>query len=201
MARRGGDLTKRLLVYARKTASRPKPLNLNHDIIQACRVLERTLPKMIAIELHLSKNLGLVHCDPGEFEQVIMNLSVNARDAMPDGGKLIFETRNAFLDDEYCKTHPGARKGRYALLRVSDTGCGIDGKLLDHIFEPFFTTKETGKGTGLGLAMVYGIVKAHKGYITCSSIPGNGTTFKIYLPVLDREPPEKQAICQTEEKA
>jgi two-component system cell cycle sensor histidine kinase/response regulator CckA len=197
MTRRGGDLTKRLLVYARKTASTPKPLNLNHDIMQACRVLERTLPKMIAIELHLSKDLGLVHCDPGEFEQVIMNLSVNARDAMPEGGKLIFETSNVFLDEQYCKTHPGARKGRYVLLTVSDTGCGIDKKLLDHIFEPFFTTKETGKGTGLGLAMVYGILKAHKGYITCSSVLGNGTTFKIYLPVLEREEPEEQTARQT----
>jgi two-component system cell cycle sensor histidine kinase/response regulator CckA len=200
IARRGGDLTKRLLVYARKTASRPKPINLNHDIIQACRVLERTLPKMIAIELHLSKDLGLVNCDPGEFEQVIMNLSVNARDAMPEGGKLVFETRNVFLDEEYCKTHPGARKGTYVLLTVSDTGCGIDEKLLDHIFEPFFTTKETGKGTGLGLAMAYGILKAHKGYITCSSAPDNGTTFKIYLPVLVREHPDEQAARRTEEE-
>ncbi len=200
MARRGGALTKRLLVYARKTASKPKPLNLNHAIIQACRVLERTLPKMIAIELHLSKDLGLVNCDPGEFEQVIMNLSVNARDAMSEGGKLVFETRNVFLDEEYCKTHPGARKGTYVLLTVSDTGCGIDGKLLDHIFEPFFTTKETGKGTGLGLAMVYGILKAHKGYITCSSAPGNGTTFKIYLPVLESGEPEEQPARQTEDE-
>lgn len=197
MTRRGGDLTKRLLVYARKTASSSKPLNLNDIILQACKVLERTLPKMIAIELHLSKDLGFVHCDPGELEQVIMNLSVNARDAMPEGGKLIFETRHEFLDEEYCKTHPGARKGRYVLLTVSDTGCGIDEKLLDHIFEPFFTTKETGKGTGLGLAMVYGILKAHKGYITCSSVPGNGTTFKIYLPVPEREETGEQAVRQT----
>jgi len=191
MARRGGDLTRRLLIYARKMQSRPKPLNLNHNIIQTCKVLERTLPKMIAIELDLSEDLGVVNCDPIEFEQIIMNLSINARDAMPEGGRLHIETRNVFLDKEFCGSHLGAREGTYALIRVSDTGCGIENALMNHIFEPFFTTKETGKGTGLGLAMAYGIVKAHKGYITCSSTPGNGTTFEIYFPVLDGELPSE----------
>jgi len=189
MAKRGGDLTKRLLVYARKTKSKPKPLNLNNNIIQTCKVLERTLPKMIEMELRLSEDLGVVNCDPVEFEQVIMNLSVNARDAMPEGGKLRIETKNVFLGEEFCRSHLGAKKGAYVLISVSDTGCGIEHTLVNHIFEPFFTTKETGKGTGLGLAMVYGIVKAHKGYITCSSTPGNGTTFEIYFPALDREQP------------
>lgn len=191
MARRGGDLTRRLLIYARKMQSRPKPLNLNHNIIQTCKVLERTLPKMIAIALDLSEDLGVVNCDPIEFEQIIMNLSINARDAMPEGGRLHIETRNVLLDKQFCSSHLGAREGAYVLIRVSDTGSGIEHALMNHIFEPFFTTKETGKGTGLGLAMVYGIVKAHKGYITCSSTPGNGTTFEIYFPVLDGEHAEE----------
>lgn len=183
MARRGGDLTKRLLIYARKMQSRPEPLRLNGNIIQICRVLERTLPKTIEIELRLSDDIGIVSCDPGEFEQIIMNLSVNARDAMPDGGRLLIETKNVFLDEEFCRSHPGAKEGACVLVRVSDTGFGMDDELLSHIFEPFFTTKDTGKGTGLGLAMVYGIVKSHNGYITCTSTPGGGTTFEIYFPV------------------
>lgn len=201
MARRGGDLTKRLLVYARKTKSRPKPLNLNSNIIQTCKVLERTLPKMIAIELHLSEDLGVVNCDPVEFEQIVMNLSINARDAMPEGGKLRIETKNVLLDEEFCKNHLGAKKGPHILLSFSDTGRGIENALLGHIFEPFFTTKETGKGTGLGLAMVYGIVKAHKGYITCASTPGTGATFEIYFPALGGKPAEEKNRSQVETAA
>jgi len=188
MAKRGGDLTRRLLVYARKTESRPKPLNLNHTIMQACELLERTLPKTISIDLRLADDLKPVRCDPIEFEQILLNLGVNARDAMPAGGALIFETKNEFLDAEDCKTLLGAKEGAYVLLTVSDTGCGIEETLLGHVFEPFFTTKETERGTGLGLAMVYSIVNAHKGFIACSSTPGIGTAFKIYLPALDELP-------------
>jgi CheY-like chemotaxis protein len=114
-------------------------------------------------------------------------MGVNSRDAMPDGGKLIFETKDVTLDDKFCKNHLGASPGEYVLLKISDTGHGIDKDLQEHIFEPFFTTKETGKGTGLGLAMVYGIVKSHRGYITCESKPGKGTAFSIYFPIIERE--------------
>jgi CheY-like chemotaxis protein len=143
---------------------------------------------MIAIELHLEDHLNVIRADPAQLEQVIMNLGVNARDAMPDSGKLVFETENLTLDQEYCKAHLGARPGRYVLLSISDTGQGMDRETLEHIFEPFFTTKGVGSGTGLGLAMVYGIIKGHGGYIMCYSEPGEGTTFKIYLPVMEGDP-------------
>lgn len=144
---------------------------------------------MIEIKLRLSEDLGVVSCNPVEFEQIIMNLSINARDAMPEGGILSIETKNVSLDENFCRSHLGSRQGAFVLVTFSDSGSGIENALMDHIFEPFFTTKDTGKGTGLGLAMVYGIVKAYKGYITCSSTPGKGTTFDIYFPVLDGEHP------------
>ncbi len=187
MARRGGDLTKRLLVYARRVESKPKPLHLNREIMQTFKVLQRTMPKMIDINLHLAENISIVSLDPAELHQIIMNLSVNARDAMPDGGHLSIETENVFLDGSYCGTHPGAKEGDHVLMALSDTGRGINKEVMNHIFEPFFTTKEVGKGTGLGLAMVYSLVKAHRGYITCQSDPGRGTTFRIYFPVLHSE--------------
>ncbi len=183
MARRGGDLSKRLLIYARRVESKPKPLNINQEIVQTCKVLERTMPKMIDINLHLAEDISIVSCDPAELQQIIMNLSVNATDAMPDGGHLSIETENVFLDGSYCRNNPGASEGVHVLMRLSDTGCGINEEVKDHIFEPFFTTKEVGKGTGLGLPMVYGLVKAQGGYITCESDPGRGTTFRTYFPV------------------
>lgn len=200
MTARGSELTKRLLVYARKVESNPKPLNLNHEIVQVFKMLERTIPKTIRLELHLAEDLRIVNADPADLEQVLMNLCVNARDAMPEGGRLIIKTKNVRLNAEYCGTHPGAREGEYALLTVSDTGCGIETELMDHIFEPFFTTKETGKGTGLGLAMVYGIVKAHSGYITARSDPGRGTTFRIYFPALDSDRPERDETREMENR-
>jgi two-component system cell cycle sensor histidine kinase/response regulator CckA len=130
---------------------------------------------------------NIINADPPQIEQVIMNLGINARDAMPGGGKLIIATENAVLDEEYSRTHLGAVPGNYVMLSISDNGTGMDKDTLEHIFEPFFTTKDPGKGTGLGLAIVYGIVKDHGGYIECRSELGEGTTFKIYFPVLERD--------------
>jgi CheY-like chemotaxis protein len=140
---------------------------------------------MIEIELHLCDEPRVLNADPVQVEQLLVNLAVNAKDAMPEGGKLSIATANVVLDKEYCQTHPEATPGEYVLLTVSDTGHGMDRKTLEHIFDPFYTTKEVGKGTGLGLAMVYGIVKNHAGYITCTSKFGEGTDFKIYLPPME----------------
>jgi len=184
-ANRASELTRQLLTFSRKVESKPRPVNLNQEVHEVEKLLKRTIPKMIDIELHLEEGLETINADPSQLEQVIMNLGVNARDAMPEGGKLVIETENVFLDESYCRDHLGARPGKYVLLSISDTGFGMDKDTLEHIFDPFFTTKEVGKGTGLGLAMVYGIVKSHEGYIMCYSEPGQGTAFKIYLPVIE----------------
>ena len=186
-AQRASELTKRLLIFGRKVESQLKPVDLNQEVVQVSKMLERTIPKMINIELLLAANLQIINADPVQIEQIMMNMGVNARDAMPDGGKLIFKTENVTLDGNFCNTHLGSSPGDYVLLKISDTGHGMDKELQEHIFEPFFTTKETGKGTGLGLAMVYGIVKSHGGYIACESEPGQGTAFIIYFPVIENE--------------
>ena len=178
----GSKLTRQLLTFSRKAESQLQPVNLNTLIRKFRGVLARTIPRMIDIEFQLTNNLKTVNADPGQIEQIIMNLTINARDAMPDGGKLVFKTENLSLRD-----FPGVAPGEYILLSVSDSGTGMDRDTLVHIFEPFYTTKEAGKGTGLGLAVVHGIVKSHNGYIHCESSFGKGTTFKIYLPVLDVE--------------
>ena len=196
-AKRGAELTRQLLTFSRKVESRKRPLDLNYEVREVQRLLERTLPRMIDIELHLAVDLEVVNADPVQMEQVLMNLAVNSKDAMPQGGRLIVETKNVTLDAEFCKTHLGSKPGEYVMLGVSDTGHGMDNRTIAHIFEPFYTTKGPGKGTGLGLAMVYGIVKDHEGYITCHSAPGIGTTFKIYLPAVD-EPAEVPAERERE---
>lgn len=186
-AMRASELTQQLLAFSRKVESKLRPVDLNLEVNQVQKLLKRTIPKMIDIELHLQEDLQVVNADPAQVEQVLMNLGVNARDAMPEGGKLIIGTENAFLDKQYCGRHPGAVPGQYVCLSITDTGQGMARETLDHIFEPFYTTKEVGKGTGLGLSMVYGIVKSHGGYIMCYSEPGAGTTFKIYFPALEAE--------------
>ncbi len=197
-ARTAAELTQGLLTFSRRVESKLRPVSLNQELEQVAKMLARTLPKMITIRMHLSEPLDTVNADPSQLQQVIVNLAVNARDAMPDGGTLVLETRNVLLDDEYCKTHLGSQPGRYVLLSVSDTGKGIDRTLKRHIFDPFFTTKEVGKGTGLGLAIAYGVVKSHGGSINCYSEPGSGTTFKIYLPSVaseqDQDPPAEAAL-------
>ncbi|MBW2095072.1 MAG: PAS domain S-box protein [Deltaproteobacteria bacterium] len=184
---RASELTRQLLTFSRKVESELRPLDLNNEVRQVQKILERTIPKMIDIELHLQEDVWTINADSMQMEQIVMNLAVNARDAMAEGGKLVFGTENVVLDREYCAAHLGAKPGRYVLLSISDTGMGMDRETVEHIFEPFYTTKEMGKGTGLGLAMVYGIVKSHGGYIMCYSERGEGTTFKIYLPVIEAE--------------
>ncbi|MFH1103216.1 MAG: PAS domain S-box protein [Pseudomonadota bacterium] len=186
-AQRARDLTQRLLIFGRKVEAKLRPVDLNHEIEGVCTLLERTIPKMIRIETDLTDRLPVINADPVQLEQIIMNLGVNARDAMSDGGGLIISTKSTRLTEDFCKKNLGSVPGEYVLLSVEDTGCGMHQEILKHIFEPFFTTKETGKGTGLGLAMVYGIVKNHGGYITCESDVGRGTCFKIYFPILGIE--------------
>ncbi|MFZ5867695.1 MAG: PAS domain S-box protein [Thermodesulfobacteriota bacterium] len=182
-AQRGTDLVKQILAFSRKLEASPRPTNLNHAIQQAQSLLSRSIPKMIGIDLRLADNLHTVNADSGQVEQVLLNLVVNSRDAIPaTGGKIVIETRNAVLDKDYCDRHVDVTPGNYALISVSDTGHGMTQDVLDRIFEPFYTTKEPGRGTGLGLAMVFGIVKAHNGHITCYSEPGVGTTFNLYFP-------------------
>jgi two-component system, cell cycle sensor histidine kinase and response regulator CckA len=197
----GAELVQRILAFSRKTDFKPLPLNLNHQIEQVKKLLTRTIPKMITIKLVLAGDLSTVNADPVQVEQILMNLAVNAKDAMPDGGKLLLETSNVALDEAYCRLHLGVKACDHVMLSVSDTGQGMDKVTLQHVFEPFYTTKETGKGTGLGLAIVYGIVQQHGGHITCSSEPGQGTTFKIFLPAIPTEPVVVRPIVDSQQWA
>ena len=183
--RRAADLTRQLLAFSRKQILEPELLDVN-DVVRGIEgMLRRLLGEDILIETHLCEELGTALADPGQLEQVIMNLAVNARDAMPTGGRLTIETANAELDRDAVRRHPDSDAGRFVLLAVTDTGCGMDAETREQVFEPFFTTKEAGKGTGLGLSTVYGVVKQTGGQIHLYSEPGQGTTFKIYLPRQD----------------
>ena len=184
-ARSGAELVQRLLMFSRKVEPKPIPTNLNAQIVQVENILRRTIPKVIEIRLDLSGDLFNILADPAQIEQVLMNLAVNARDAMPEGGRLTLGTRNVTLNEEFCKLRHGTEPGEYVLLTVSDTGQGMDEGTIEHIFEPFYTTKELGRGTGLGLSMVYGIVRQHDGYVTCYSEVGRGTTFNVYFPAVE----------------
>jgi CheY-like chemotaxis protein/two-component sensor histidine kinase len=175
------------LTYSRKIESKLQRTNLNREVDKVAAILERTLSKMISIELYPDEAVFDINADPHQIEQIIMNLAINAQHAMPEGGKLIIETSSAAIDHDYCKTHLGAKMGKYAVLSVSDSGIGMEKKTIDRIYEPFYTTKKVGEGSGLGLSMVYGIVKNHGGYITCYSEPGRGTCFKIYFPAIGLE--------------
>jgi signal transduction histidine kinase/CheY-like chemotaxis protein len=181
-ASRGSNLVKEILTFSRRSEYHPRALSLNEEVRQAVRLLSRTIPKMIEIELHLADDLKKIYADPGQVERALLNLAVNAKDAMPNGGKLVMETRNVLLNEEYCGAQSSLKPGPYVVLTVSDTGHGMKRESLDHIFEPFYTTKEEGDGTGLGLASVFGIVAGLGGHVACYSEPGAGTTFRIYLP-------------------
>ncbi|MFH0959785.1 MAG: ATP-binding protein [Pseudomonadota bacterium] len=185
------ELVKEMLVFSRKTSVKLEPLNLNNLVEQVESLLTRTIPKMVNIEVVKDDDLSSINGDSTLIGQVLTNLASNAADAMPDGGTLTIETNNTVLDEEFCSSLPNTKPGRYVLLSVADTGTGMNEETLRRIFEPFFTTKEKGKGTGLGLAVVYGIVEQHGASIICESKPSVGTTFKIYFPAVEEIQEEK----------
>ncbi|MFC1834729.1 response regulator [Thermodesulfobacteriota bacterium] len=186
-ARTAAELTQGLLTFSRRAESRLRPVAMNQELKQVVKMLNRTTHKMIRIELDLADDLKTVRADPAQIQQVMMNLAVNSRDAMPDGGTLQIESKNVVLDQRYCESQLAMKPGEYIVVTVSDSGCGVDNNTVNHIYEPFFTTKATGKGTGLGLSIVYGIIKSHGGNITCYSEPERGTVFNIYLPVISEQ--------------
>ena len=181
-AQRSADLTQRLLAFSRQQVIAPRVIDLNARLMGMERLLQRVIGEDVALEFVLAPDAWPVSMDPSQVDQVLANLAVNARDAMPDGGKLIVETANVSLDAAYCRQHAGARPGENVMLAVSDTGTGMDERTRERAFEPFFTTKAEGKGTGFGLATVYGVVKQNDGFIDIHSEPGHGTTVKLYIP-------------------
>ncbi|MGA8997706.1 MAG: ATP-binding protein [Pseudolabrys sp.] len=181
-AERAAQLTQRLLAFSRRQPLNPRVLDVNKLIVSISDLLARTLGENIELETIGSAGLWNVEADASELESTLLNLALNARDAMPEGGKLTIETSNAYLDDEYCRQHEGLTAGQYVLVAVSDSGAGMSAETIDRAFEPFFTTKEAGKGTGLGLSQVYGFMKQSDGHVRIYSEPGEGTTIKLYLP-------------------
>src|ERR1039458_3242970 len=190
-AQRAADLTRQLLLFGRKQALQPRDLDLNEVVTSITKMLQRTLGEDVQMQFKFSPQPLLVHADAGMVDQILMNLSINARDAMPKGGQLIIETSAVKFDEVTAAQTSQARPGSFACVSVSDTGCGIPPEILPRIFEPFFTTKEVGKGTGLGLATVFGIVQQHQGWINVHSEAGQGTTFRIYLPRLTQRAAKK----------
>ncbi len=180
---RAASMTRQLLAFSRRQMLVPEIIDLNSLIDSLSEMLRRVIGEDIDLELLLDSNLGSVTADPGQVQQVLMNLVVNARDAMPLGGKLTIQTANVEWNEELGQRHPDSKPGPYSLLSVTDNGIGISPEIKEHLFEPFFTTKGVGKGTGLGLSTVYGIVKQSNGLVEVHSVPGQGASFRIYLPV------------------
>lgn len=196
---RAAGLTRQLLAFSRRTVLQPRVLDLNGVVEESVRLLTRLIGEDITLSAVLAPGLEPVRLDPGQFEQVVLNLAINARDAMPRGGVLTIETSRADLDADYCALHPYASPGRHVVLAVTDTGSGMTPEVRAHIFEPFFTTKEVGHGTGLGLAMVYGIVKQSGGHVEVSSEIEQGTTFRVYLPAATRDEATPPSTAQAPE--
>lgn len=198
-ANRAAALTKQLLAFSRRQVMEMKNINLNELIENTLKMLSRVIGEDIKLDFIPGQGLGTVHADTGQIEQVLMNLCVNARDAMPEGGILTIETKNTEVNSDFASSHPEMTKGDYVLLAVTDTGCGMDKETLAQIFDPFFTTKDSGRGTGLGLATVYGILKQHKAFIHCNSEPGKGASFNLYLPIVKSkaEKLEKTPVSKT----
>ena len=181
-AERGASLTRQLLGFARRQITEPRVVDLDALVVQMQDLLRRVIGEDVELRIVTARDLGSVRLDPAQFEQVLMNLVINARDAMPNGGTLTIESRNVDLDESYARQHQGVQPGHYVMLAVSDTGMGMTEDVSRHLFEPFFTTKPPGRGTGLGLATCYGIVKQNGGHIWVYSEYGRGSTFKIFLP-------------------
>ncbi|HYH00138.1 MAG TPA: ATP-binding protein [Terriglobales bacterium] len=191
-ADRAAGITHQLLAFTRQQVLQPCVLDVNRVVQEISGILQRLIGEDVELDIRLAPDTGLIKADPAQLTQILMNLAVNARDAMPGGGKLVMETQNTELDDTYCSFHLATTPGSYVTISVTDTGCGMSPEVRSHIFEPFFTTKEQGKGTGLGLATVYGIVKQSGGDIWVYSEVGEGTTFKIYLPRVDKQHEQKR---------
>lgn len=192
---RASTLTRQLLAFSRRQRLERRTINLNETLFDILKMLKRIIGEDIEVVVNTAPDIGYVFADPAQIEQIMMNLAVNARDAMPKGGKLFIETSNEKIDTRYGDKHLYVEPGKYVVLMITDTGIGIGDEIKGRIFEPFFTTKEVGKGTGLGLSMVYGIVKQHEGYIHLYSEVGHGTTFKIYLPLTEKaETQEAEAV-------
>jgi len=197
-AQQGAQMVRQLLAFSRRQILSPQDININNLIEGLLKLLGKTLGEHIQLKFIPEEHIHTIHADPVQIEQIVMNLCLNARDAMPEGGQLIIETSNCQLDDEYCKTHAQVKPGDYIMMAVTDTGHGMSKAIQERIFEPFFTTKQPGKGTGLGLSVVHGIVTQHGGFINVYSEVGKGTTFKIYLPSVERPAVARKEMLKEE---